>query len=88
MSNAMQSDPVGSVLGDPGKRKAAAQILGQAFVTAHNVVAHNRDKVEQIAEVLIERRELHGDEVVDLLERARLEAPELDLMDEATWPTT
>src|ERR1700750_1226201 len=27
MSNAMQSDPVGAVLGDPGKRRAAAQIL-------------------------------------------------------------
>jgi hypothetical protein len=86
MSNMMQGDPVGAVLGDPGKRTAAAQILGQAFVTAHNLVAHNQDKVEQIAEVLIERRELHGDEVVDLLERARLEAPEIDLLDEAAWP--
>lgn len=86
MSTAMMANPVGTVLADPGKRKAAAQILGQAFVTAHNVVTHNRDKVEQIAEVLIERRELHGDEVVDLLERARLEAPRIDLLDEAVWP--
>jgi hypothetical protein len=86
MSNMMQSNPVGAVLADGGKQKAAAQILGQAYVTAHNLVAHNQEKVEQIAEVLIERRELHGDEVVDLLERARLEAPEIDLLDEAAWP--
>jgi cell division protease FtsH len=84
--NMMQSDPVGAVLADPGKRKAAAQILGQAFVTAHNLIAHNQEKVEQIAEVLIERREMHGDEVLELLERARLEAPEINLMDEAAWP--
>jgi hypothetical protein len=86
MSTAMQANPVGTVLSDPGKRRAAAQILGQAFVTAHNVVTFNRDKVEQIAEVLIERRELHGDEVVELLDRARLEAPQIDLLDEAAWP--
>jgi hypothetical protein len=47
---------------------------------------HNQDKVEQIAEVLIERREMHGDEVLELLERARLKAPEIDLLDEAAWP--
>jgi hypothetical protein len=84
--NMMQSDPVGAVLGDPGKRKAAAQILGQAFVTAHNLISHNQEKVEQIAEVLVERREMHGDEVVELLERAQLKVPEIDLLDEASWP--
>jgi hypothetical protein len=86
MSTAMVANPIGAVLADPGKRRAAAQILGQAFVTAHNVVRQNQDKVEQIAEVLIERRELHGDEVVDLLERARLRTPQIDLLDEAAWP--
>ena len=84
--NMMAPDPITSVLGDHHKRTAAAQLLGQAYVTAHHVIAHNREKVEQIAEVLIERRELHGDEVVELLERARLEAPEIDLLDEAAWP--
>jgi ATP-dependent Zn protease len=84
--NMMQSDPVGAVLGDPGKRKAAAQILGQAFVTAHNLISHNQERVEQIAEVLIERREMHGDEVLELLERARLQEPSIDLLDEKSWP--
>jgi hypothetical protein len=34
----------------------------------------------------MERRELHGDEVIDLLERARLAEPEIDLLDESSWP--
>jgi cell division protease FtsH len=84
--NMMAPDAISSILGDRDKRKAAAQLLGQAYVTAHHVIEHNRDKVEQIAEVLIERRELHGDEVVELLDRARLEAPQIDLLNEAAWP--
>ena len=36
--------------------------------------------------MLVERREMHGDEVVDLLDRARLRMPEIDLLDDATWP--
>ncbi len=79
-------DPYAEMLGDRDKRRAAGQLLGQAYVTAHHAIAHNQEKVEQIAEVLIERRELHGDEVVELLERARLEEPQIDLLDEAAWP--
>jgi hypothetical protein len=82
----MQGDPIAGVLGDPHKRTAAAQLLGQAYLTAYNMVRHNREKVEQIAEVLVERREMHGDEVVEMLERARLEEPEIDLLSEDTWP--
>ena len=37
------SDPVSSVLSDREKRKAAAQILGQAYMTAHLLVEANRD---------------------------------------------
>jgi cell division protease FtsH len=82
----MEANPVAAVLGDPDKRRAAAQLLGQAYVTAYNLIEHNQEKVEQIAEVLMERRELHGDEVIDLLERARLSEPEIDLLDESSWP--
>jgi ATP-dependent Zn protease len=86
MSNMMQSDPVGAVLMDGDKRQAAAQILGQAYVTAFNLIRHNQEKVEQIAEVLVERREMHGDEVLEMLDRARLEEPQIDLLDENAWP--
>jgi ATP-dependent Zn protease len=79
-------DPVGSVLGDRDKRRAAAQLLGQAYVSAFALVAANRDKVERIADTLVERKELHGDEVVDLLDRVGLVRPHIDLTDDRTWP--
>jgi ATP-dependent Zn protease len=77
--SAMQGDPIASVLADQGKRRAAAQILGQAYVAAQALI-------EAIADTLVERRELHGDEVVALLERHDLQRPEFDLTDERQWP--
>src|SRR5918994_1726279 len=62
-----QENPVASVLGDPDKRAIASQIVGQAYVAAHNLVLANRDAVEEIADVLAARRELFGDELLELL---------------------
>ncbi len=86
-SGPMTQDPIASVLGDRDKRRGAAQILGQAYVTAYGLMATNREAIERIADTLIERKEIHGDEVTDLLSGAGLRRPELDLMDERTWPT-
>jgi len=82
----MSPDPVSAVLGDPSKRDAVARLLGQAFVTAYQLVVQNRAGVEHIADVLIEKRELHGDEVVALLDSANLTEPVINLLDEETWP--
>jgi hypothetical protein len=82
----MSVDPVAAVLGDRDKRAAAAQIIGQAYVTAYALMAANRDALDQIADALVQRKELHGDEVVDLLNRVGLQRPEINLLDEATWP--
>ena len=71
---------------DREKHRAAAQLLGQAYVTAYTLIATNRDKIEQIADILVDRKELHGDEVVDLLDSVHLTRPVLDLTDQATWP--
>jgi ATP-dependent Zn protease len=79
-------DPVAGVLNDHGKRALAAQFLGQAYVSAHALIAHNREAVEKIADELIERKELFGDELVEILERAKLKVPEVDLTREAAWP--
>ena len=81
----MMGDPIAAVLGDPEKRRAAAQLLGQAYVTAYTLVAINREKIERIADTLVERKELHGDEVVDLLDSVGLIRPRLDLTDPTTW---
>jgi hypothetical protein len=82
----MNSDPVSSVLSDAAKRRAAAQILGQAYITAACCVRHNREAVARVAETLVQKRELYGDEVVELLEAAELEAPAIDVLDETIWP--
>jgi ATP-dependent Zn protease len=79
-------DPVGSILRNPEKKRAAAQILGQAYVTAYALMAHNRDGLERIADALVERKELHGDEVGELLAGVGLRRPDLDLMNPSTWP--
>ena len=79
-------NPLASVLGDRDKRQAAAQILGQAYVSAFALMASNRPQIERIAETLIERKEMHGDEVVEMLSGVGLTRPELDLMDSRTWP--
>ncbi|MEA2299050.1 MAG: cell division protease FtsH [Solirubrobacteraceae bacterium] len=85
--SALMGDPIPAILGDPGKRRAAAQILGQAYITAYCLILHNRDQVRHIAETLLQRKELHGDEVVAVLDAAQLEAPSIDITDETTWPT-
>jgi ATP-dependent Zn protease len=79
-------NPIGAVLGSPDKKRAAAQILGQAYITAYALMDANRDGLEQIADTLVERKELHGDEVGELLDRVGLRRPELDVMDPTTWP--
>ena len=70
----------------PRQARTAAQLLGQAYVTAYNLVRHNREAVASVADTLIERRELHGDEVTDLLDSVDLHTPEIDLLDPEAWP--
>ncbi|MGB2874076.1 MAG: AAA family ATPase [Gaiellaceae bacterium] len=79
-------DPLAGVLNDRDKRALAAQLLGQAYVTAHALIAQNKGPVEKIADELIKRRELFGDELVEILEKAKLKAPKMDLTTEASWP--
>jgi ATP-dependent Zn protease len=81
-----QGDAIAAILGDPAKKAAAAQILGQAYITAYCLIQYNREAVARIAETLIQRRELHGNEVVEVLDAAELKAPTIDVNDEQTWP--
>jgi hypothetical protein len=82
------ADPIASVLSDRSKRPIVAQLIGQAYVAAHNLVVANREAVSHIADVLQARRELFGDELLQLLDSAKIEIPTVDLSDESTWPTT
>jgi ATP-dependent Zn protease len=82
----MAQDPIQGVLGDHDKRNMAAEILGQAYIRAYHLMVENRDAVERVADELVERKELYGDEVIELLDRQDLRLPEVDLTDEASWP--
>jgi ATP-dependent Zn protease len=84
--SALDSDPISSVLGDPAKRRAAAQILGQAYITAVCCVRANREAVARVADALVARKELYGDEVVELLDAASPAPPAIDVLDETIWP--
>jgi ATP-dependent Zn protease len=86
MNGPYTQDPISAVLGDRDKRKGVAALLGQAYVTAYATVAANRPSVEKIAEQLIAAKEMHGDEVVELLNSVELHRPEIDLLEEGVWP--
>jgi ATP-dependent Zn protease len=85
-SSVQDHDVAASVLSDRDKRQIAAQILGQAYVTAHNFVTQNRKGVEKIADEVVARREIYGDELLALLEGAKLRPAKVDLLEESSWP--
>jgi cell division protease FtsH len=74
------------VLRDPSQRTMVEQLLGQAYLAAHHLIEENKDAVERVADVLVERKELHGDEIVDLLNAQNLKLPEVDLTKDVAWP--
>jgi len=80
------ADPIASVLNDPTKRANAAQMIGQAYVIAENFIRMNRDKVAAVADVLVEKGEIYGDELVALLDRQQFEKPEIDYTKDDVWP--
>jgi hypothetical protein len=80
------ADPIASILHDPTKRTTAAQILGQAYTTAFNFVLANRAKVERIADVLVQKREIYGDDLLELLDQQKFVKPDINWTQEDTWP--
>ena len=46
----------------------------------------NRTGIEKIADEVVARREIYGDELVGLLEEAKLKPAKIDLLEEASWP--
>jgi hypothetical protein len=80
------ADPIAAILRDPFKHAVAAQILGQAYVIAVNLVVSNKAAVDEIAAHLAEKREIFGDELIELLDAKELVKPEIDYTKEETWP--
>ncbi|HET6550272.1 MAG TPA: AAA family ATPase, partial [Solirubrobacter sp.] len=85
-SGHMDGTTFGSVLGDGAKRKLVTGLLGQSFVVAYQTIKLNKDATERIAERLMAEEEMYGDDVTDMLDDARLIKPEIDVLDEDSWP--
>jgi hypothetical protein len=85
-SGMLDDDGVSGVLNDRGKHRLAATLIGQSFVIAYNTIRHNREGVARVADRLVAKGEIYGDDVVALLEESNLERPEIDVLDEAAWP--
>ena len=73
-------------LGDPRKRAYAAQFIGEAFVIAYNLILDNKDQIEAVANAVIEKKEIYGDDLVGLLDAQKFQRPEVDWTNEAVWP--
>jgi ATP-dependent Zn protease len=82
----LNDDGLAGVQTDRDKRGLAAALIGQSFVVAYCSIKHNKAGVEMVADRLVGAGELYGDAVVDLLDEARLERPEIDVLHEDTWP--
>jgi len=82
----LDTNPYRATVADPDKRPLVAALLGQGFVVAYQTVLQNRAATERVAEELIRAGELYGDDVTSLLDGVGLRKPDIDVLDEATWP--
>jgi hypothetical protein len=73
-------------LGDPRKRAYAAQFIGEAFVTAYNLILQNKQQIEAVADAVLEEKEIYGDDLVRLLDEQSFKRPVIDWTDESVWP--
>ena len=75
---APQGDPnvVATVLRDREKARDVAQILGSAYVDCWRLMVKNKDAIDRLARVLIEKKELVGKEIDELLDTVTLVGPE------------
>ncbi len=80
------ADPIASVLNDPTKRSNAAQLIGHAYVVAENFIRYNKDKVEAVADELVEKGEIYGDDLIALLDKQDFQKPTIDYTKDEIWP--
>ena len=79
----MSGDAIASILRRQGPHGGADPRPGLHHRRC--TIRENREP-SHIADVLVERKELLGDEVLELLDAANLKAPTIDITDESIWP--
>jgi cell division protease FtsH len=77
--NMLDGDPIGAVLSDPDRRKEVDELLHSCRRQVADLLRRKRHVVEGIRDALLEREELIGDEIDELMaqlgERERLPVP-------------
>jgi len=74
-SGPLSAGIVSKVLGNEEGRKRVEVLLREAKETARRLLAEHRHLLEPLVAALLERNELVGDEITDVLERAARHAP-------------
>lgn len=71
-----EPNPVAAILQQKDKARDVAQILGSAYVDCWRLMTKNKDAIDRLARVLVEKKELVGREIDELLETVHLVGPE------------
>jgi ATP-dependent Zn protease len=71
-----ETSVLSAILNNPSKAKDVAQILGIAYVDAWRLMSKNKEAIDHLARVLVEKQELVGKEIDDLLNTVTLAGPE------------
>jgi ATP-dependent Zn protease len=79
-------DHYANVLRAPDKRQMAARIIGHAYLVAYKFAEQNKAAISQVADELVERRELNGDEITELMDSLHMKPAVVDYLEERTWP--
>ena len=64
----------------------AARLVGHAYLVTYKFAEQNRAAISQVADVLVERRELNGDEITELMDSLHMKPAVVDYLEERTWP--
>ena len=62
------------------------RIVGHAYLVAYKFAEQNRAAISQVADDLVERRELNGDEITELMDSLHMKPAVVDYLEERTWP--
>jgi ATP-dependent Zn protease len=71
-----ETSVLSAILNNPSKARDVAQILGIAYVDVWRLMSKNKEAIDHLARVLVEKQELVGKEIDDLLNTVTLAGPE------------
>jgi ATP-dependent Zn protease len=74
----------GTLRGD--KHQMAARLVGHSYLVTYKFAEQNRDAISRVADELVERRELNGDEITELMNSLHMKPAVVDYLEERTWP--